>query len=250
MSPDQGYPPGGGMAPPGPAPIYPQVPLGAPITVPAIPPGRDPVRQLQDLQSGAGQSKPDQNPLVMSADGDTAFATENSAHPEGLVFILGGMGLQRNRLPQSAVAYKEPASTMPGTSTYPTQPQPQILGDADIDPRYNWGFRGTLGYYFGDQAVELVGWKIWGGNSSQVDTAKDGLYLPFGGFPPPLGINGGGNNANVWLQVDQVRIVDVTDLANVEANYRVRVAEGFEFISACATSTSANASTSSPIRKP
>ena len=229
-APDQGYPPGGGMAPPGPAPIYPQVPLGAPIAVPAIPPGRDPVRQLQDLQSGAGQSKPDQNPLVMSADGDTAFATENSAHPEGLVFILGGMGLQRNRLPQSAVAYKEPASTMPGTSTYPTQPQPQILGDADIDPRFNWGFRGTLGYHFGDQAVELVGWKIWGGQFLP-GRCRQGQPVPaVCGFPPPLGIGGGGNNANTWLQVDQVRILDVTDLANVEANYRIGVGSGFEFL--------------------
>ena len=65
----------------------------------------------------------------------------------------------------------------------------------------------------GDQAVELVGWKIWGTNSFQVDASKDNLYLPFAALPPPLGVGGGGNNANTWLQVDQVRILDEIDLA-------------------------------------
>ena len=60
--------------------------------------------------------------------------------------------------------------------------------------------------------------------------AVDNLYLPFAAFAPPPGITGGGNNANEWLQVDRVRIVNVSDLANIEGNYRARVSEGFDLL--------------------
>ena len=120
---------------------------------------------------------------------------------EGVFLSLGSMALQRNRLGGSGVAYQMPAGFGPG-SDFPTQANPQVLGNNDINPIYNWGFRGALGYFFADQSVELVGWKVWGGNSSKADASQGSLYLPFAAYPQPLGIYGssplsGGNNDNV-----------------------------------------------------
>ena len=222
------WPPGPNSTyyPPPPPPQQPNrfIPYGAPI------PGTEGPKQI-------AAAKPSPDPLIISGDGPNAFPCEEPdksqlgfGPQQGFYVNLGAMALMRNRLGNGGVAFQEPASANPGISTYPTTVTPQLLGYSDIRPNFNFGFRGSVGYQVDDQAVELVGWKIWGTNSFQVEASKDNLYLPFAAFPPPLGMGGGGNNANTWLQVDQVRILDEIDLANLEANYRIGVGTSFQFL--------------------
>ena len=224
------YPPGPGSS------YYPYPQPGGPIPLGAPIPGVDNPKKIYD-DYYSQTKKPAGDPLVLHSNEPNAFPCEepnpnfiSSNGPQGLYLNLGAMALMRNRMGNGGVAFTEPASATPGISTYPTSPTPTALTFHDIDPNFNYGFRGSIGYQMGDQAVELVGWKIWGTNSFQVAANQDNLYLPFAAYQPPIGIGGGGNNANTWLQVDQVRILDVTDLANVEGNYRFGVGNTFQWL--------------------
>lgn len=213
-----GYGPQAGY--PGPVVNYPPVPFGSPI------PGADDPRKLLEKQK-----KPSNNPLEMTVEGPGAFDKKEPCAPDqGCYVALGGIGLWRSRLNSAGVVYLEPPSALPGISTYPTAPQPQVLNYHDVAQSFNIGILGTIGYRYDNQCVELTGYYIPGQNSSETVAMRDSLFLPFAQFPPPLGITGGGNNANVWLRVDRAQVLDNNSLANVEANYRLTTAPGVDVI--------------------
>ena len=85
----------------------------------------------------------------------------------------------------------------------------------DLVPGMNWGVRGTYGYLFNDQAVEVSAFYIFQQSVSQNVDAPGNLDAFF--IHPPLGFEG---DNGLWLQADRVGSVFQSSLFNGELNYR------------------------------
>jgi hypothetical protein len=213
--PGMGFPPGGGHPSQGFPPGYPTVPRGYPI------PGRD------DPQAFINKQGDQTNPLIMSSEGSNAFSEERCCNEdEGGYLTIGAMGLARTSLSSRLIAVRDPRGVR-DRFLLPPPGSPDVLNANDIDPEFNWGIRGAIGYRYGVSAVEIFGWQLFAADSVAIAADQGRLALPFAPFPIP---NGLGIDNSVWLNADQVTLTHRTKVGNVEGNYRFGVGMGSEII--------------------
>jgi hypothetical protein len=156
--------------------------------------------------------------LVLPADIPGAFTDCPPQEPCDVYFNIGALGLLRQPLGHGDVAFEnrhdkthldlgirpEKESELRPIQTY-----------NDASPSMGWGVEGTLGYEWGDNAVELTGFYIFSNKgSSEVDSIGR-IDLPF--THPPLGFEG---DNGLWLEADRNRISFEQALGNAEFNYR------------------------------
>jgi hypothetical protein len=167
------------------------------------------------------------NDLSLPADHASAFQCENFP-PECAFYVnVGAMALQRQQLGAGAVALVDNGSM--GLDTGLPGMDNALLAQRfkDVVPGMNWGLRGTVGWLFGDRAIELSGFTIFQRAASQEVDAPGLLNLFF--TNPPLGFEG---DNGLWLQADRVITTFQSRLSNAELNYRCwdTGIRGFEFI--------------------
>lgn len=125
---------------------------------------------------------------------------------------VGGMGLMRQRLGRGPVALLDPGRVDTGDPVAATAAVAQDFND--LRPGFNWGVRGTFGYHWDTNAIELTGYYLFGRESGQ-DTLRAGRLDTF--FSPTLvGFNG---NNGLFLQADIVRTTLDTAVGSGELNY-------------------------------
>jgi hypothetical protein len=183
--------PGGG-APPAPQPNL----IPGPLTTETAPPGPCP-------------------DLSLPANHMSAFQCENWPPDCAFYVNVGAMALQRQQLGKGAVAvFDDFAGGLDtGTPGIPFAPVAQRF--KDVVPGMDWGLRGTVGYIFGDQAVELTAWGTFMRSQSQLVDNPGNIDVFF--HNPPLGFEG---DNGLWLQADRVTTTFMSGLFNGELNYR------------------------------
>jgi hypothetical protein len=206
------------------APAWAQVPMAVPMPEPAAcgpggcPPG------LAAGPAEFGPLNPQQAPpgppgnLGLPADLPGAFTDCPPKQACGCFAYLGAMALQRQRLGRSPAAVVDRVNR----TNLDTGDVPRIGRDVvtvqnfeDIDPNMAWGVRGTVGYLFGNELIELSGWHIFANDASALTVAPGRLFQFF--TNPPLGFEG---DNGLWRQADVAKTSLRTDLTNAELNYR------------------------------
>lgn len=139
--------------------------------------------------------------------------------PPALYGSFGYMAMERQRLGHGAAALLDTASGGVETGNLPPAGAPEIADFYDVQPRFNHGVRATLGYHWGDQAIEMSGFYL-SQNSSTKTVASPGsldTFFNVGGdfFSAPLGFEPG-----LWLQADVMKLRLQTALGSAEVNYR------------------------------
>jgi hypothetical protein len=166
--------------------------------------------------------------LSLPANHLSAFQCEHYPTEEAFFASLGGMSLQRYRLQHLQYVFREfvtdpnhPVDQSPA-QFYPPLPasdRPALQDLANLHPSQAGGVRATVGYLFGNQAVELTGWYV-APNSKSLTTQQAGLLtVPFGTVSPSIPLGFEGNN-NLWVNADRVVATYTSQLGNVEFNYR------------------------------
>ena len=174
--------------------------------------------------------------LNLSANHDGAFQLENYPTETAAYAAIGGMGLKRQGLTHLPIAFKDNQSRGLDTGTVPiglgtlgnggfnvfqrnATLLPQSLNLNQVDPSSMLGGRLTVGYLFGNEAVELTGFYTPPTSASMTVTDRGRLFVPFGPTNKiPLGFEG---NNGLWLQADRVKASFTNEVANAELNYRV-----------------------------
>jgi hypothetical protein len=144
-----------------------------------------------------------------------AFQCENWPTECALYVNFGAMALQRQQLGSGAIAVLDTNSMGLDTGFPAPLNSPVAQRFKDMLPRMSPGVRGTVGYLFGDQAVELSAFHIFQ-SSTSVDTVNPGSLDAFF-VNPPLGFEG---DNGLWLQADHISSTFQSSLTNVELNYR------------------------------
>jgi hypothetical protein len=141
--------------------------------------------------------------------------------------MIGIMGLWRNPLGSSVVAVSDPRNPPIDQATLPPSESAPVLNYNDINPMFNLGFRGAIGYRQDVHAVEFFGWYI-PGNAASASAADPGrLAVPFAEFPVPNGLC---IDNRIWLNADVVKISLLNKMYNLEGNYRYGCGTGVEFL--------------------
>jgi hypothetical protein len=138
---------------------------------------------------------------------------------EGIYAGAGFQSWRRQGLGHRPLAVLNPQNTDTGIRPRPRQVQ-VVFDQDDFDPPLVFGFRGTLGYYWGDYALEWSGYYL-PEHSSSVEVRRPGRLDSFF-INPPLGFEG---DNGLWTQADLMRLQVESRLANVELNLRKRPAE-------------------------
>jgi hypothetical protein len=90
-----------------------------------------------------------------------------------------------------------------------------------LNPKFSWGGRGTLGYRWDNQAVEISGFYLPQTSVSHITTNPGRIDLPF--INAPVGFEG---DNGLWLQADRTVMTLQTTLGNAEFNYRFSPSAG------------------------
>jgi hypothetical protein len=188
---------------------------GRPVQMPEpIPFMSAPQAPMQPGPMQAGAMQPD-SPLSLPSNLPTAWDEPCCYNPCACYASIGYFALQREKLGHSALALLDTASGGVDTGEPPPKNAPLIGDFNDLNPRFNHGVRGMLGYHWGTQAVEMGGFYLTQNSSSKVITAPGRLDTFF--FNPPLGFEG---TNGLWLQADLIRTTLRTALGSGEVNYR------------------------------
>jgi hypothetical protein len=195
-------------------PLWAQAPLPEPLPLGGQPPACPEFGPLNPQQAPPG---PPGN-LGIPASVPGAF-TECPPCPEQGCFVnLGGMLLKRQKMHHLTIGVIDTVNT----TNLDTGEVPASIKDtipvqnaADVDPDMAGGLRGTIGYLFGNQSIELTGFWI-PENSSSADFFFPGRIDAFFNNAP-LGFEG---DNGLWLQADHIKTTLRTQLANAEINYR------------------------------
>jgi hypothetical protein len=165
-----------------------------------------------------------------------AFADVEKAAPGPGVFFadLGPMALQRQRFGHGPIALEESpgvpaASQRATTAVFPAAGTPEALDFRDVGMDYAWGIQGSFGYHWDCDTVEVSGFMSFDHTTQATALAPGRVDVLFGAFPTPAGF-AGANGTNVWLQADRVQAIETIQVGSVEANYRHRVNDYFEWI--------------------
>src|SRR5262249_55246504 len=97
--------------------------------------------------------------------------------------------------------------------------RPPLQDLANIHPEMTAGIRATVGYLFGNQAVELTGWYVSPNPTSLVTQEAGRLTVPFATQSTSIPVGFEGNNG-LWLNADRVVASYASQTGNVELNYR------------------------------
>jgi hypothetical protein len=153
--------------------------------------------------------------LSLPANHSSAFQCENFGPECAFYASVGAMALQRQQLGAGAIAVFDNNSNQldTGLSAPPNSPVAERF--KDLIPGMNWGVRGTVGYMFHDQAVELSAFYIFQQSVSQQVDSPGNIDAFF--THPPLGFEG---DNGLWLQADRVGSTFQSELFNGELNYR------------------------------
>jgi hypothetical protein len=190
-----------------------------PEPLPCGPGGGPPPAPSPNLIPGplsTGTAPPGPGPdLSLPANHMSAFQCENWPPECAFYAHIGGLALQRQQLGKGAVAVFDNQSMGLDTGLPAPPNSPVAERFKDVHPGMDWGFGGTVGYIFGDQAVELTAWGTFARSQSlQVDNPGN-IDVFF--FNPPLGFEG---DNGLWLQADRVITTFQSYLINGELNYR------------------------------
>jgi hypothetical protein len=142
----------------------------------------------------------------------------------GFYFGAGAQAMRRGTLGHSALAlFNNHDETLPQRVS-PTSLTAINLND--IRPEFVWGVKATLGYCWGNGALELTGFYLpqsetgtsifGGGIDDNTGSLIPGILTSFF-FNPPLGFEG---NDGLWVQADSIQVFYYSRLGNLEANYR------------------------------
>jgi hypothetical protein len=168
--------------------------------------------------------------LDLPAGHTSAFQCENFPLESACYASLGVQWLQRGPLGKGAIAVLGPPINpaifgprvqqglppLPGLVPPPGSPVAQRYND--IVPDMKAGLRGTVGYLFNNQAIELTGYGVSTQSKAiEIDrpTQIDGF---FHNAPPSIGP--GESPASLFINADRLRTTLTTSLANAELNYR------------------------------
>jgi hypothetical protein len=155
-----------------------------------------------------------------------AGAPEEGGH-RGIYFSSGSLGLRRQRLgnavsPFSGLGAGQPLAVIDaGSGAIDTGNGPilgqtmTILETRDIAPNYIWGPVATIGFQYGNDALEFTGYWL-PDQESKTNNINAGLIdVPF--FNPPIGFEG---DNGLWRQADQVVTSFRSQIGNAEINLR------------------------------
>jgi hypothetical protein len=210
-------------------PGYPS-PVGATRTL--DPSHHVPTHPLPDLVPGP--MTPDIAPkgpppeLSLPANHTSAFQCETFPPEEAFFASLGATALHRYRLPRLQTAFREVSpnpNNPPDLSPFqfypllPASARPALQDLADLHLNLNFGMRASVGYLFGNQAIELTGWYISPNDNTLDVFGRGNLTVPFGTINRnfPLGFEG---NNNLWVNADQVSTFFRHQTGSAELNYR------------------------------
>jgi hypothetical protein len=126
------------------------------------------------------------------------------------------MLMKRDNLGNGVIAYRDPGAGG-DTGAQPPGTAPVAVNFGDLNTRYNWGLRGTIGRSWGAHAFEFSAYYMFQNSSNFTASDPGRLDVLFGVFTPPGGFEG---NNNLWLQADTVQLRLQTTVANAEWNYR------------------------------
>lgn len=141
-------------------------------------------------------------------------------------FGLGGIFLRPLQLDRGTVAVIGPFNA--GAGTVPPADAPVAVDFTDVPNPFMGGVRGTLGFNFGPNAVEISGFYLAPRTTTATASAQGQIDVAFGNVAPPTGFTTGGGN--VFLQADRVDVTRRVELANLEGNYRYCYTKGIEFL--------------------
>lgn len=217
MSPAQNFQgPIGPQAPVGPlAPIPPQEPiasgpssLGNGKSTPPLVPG-----PLTAAQAPSGPS----DKLSLSADVPGAFQASEPVPDAFPYFSIGPMFLQRQNLGHQPVAFTDIVTTNANQVVTQTTTVPvQTFGN--LTQPFQWGLRGTVGYYWNGEAVELSGFGIFQENKGVTASPKNGLNSLFNS--PPVFFDS--TPTGIWTNANSSTTDFKNSIAGAELNYRYK----------------------------
>jgi hypothetical protein len=159
--------------------------------------------------------------LSLPYDHTSAFQCEEYVDGSGMYFHIGPMALQRSKLGAGDIAVFNARNL--GQPIGPIVPNPFVptptgtataLDFNSVTPVMSLGIRGTAGYLWGNQAIELSSFYIWENDVNSTVRMPFGLDTLF--FNPPLTFVGEG----LWRRASAVSLNQGSSLFNSEANYR------------------------------
>jgi Putative beta barrel porin-7 (BBP7) len=128
---------------------------------------------------------------------------------------LGASGLQRQGLGHVPLVYLDPGTGTDSGVTPLVNKVTSIQDVHDVHPHLDFGPRGTLGYLWGNQSVELTGFYIPEDKTRRITSNPGSLDVFF--TNAPIGFEG---DNGLFLQSDRIRTSFTTALADSELNYR------------------------------
>jgi hypothetical protein len=150
-----------------------------------------------------------------------AWGPDENCGPAACYAYLGWMGLMRQHMGHGVAAVLDTASGGVDTGNLPPPNAPPFARFNDVDPRFDYGVRGTIGYHCGTNAFEVSGFYLTQNSSAKVYQAPgmlDSFFNINGNFTAfPVGFEG---NNGMWLQDDVVRLRLQQAMGSGEANYR------------------------------
>jgi hypothetical protein len=188
---------------------------------PAVMPEPMPCYEAPPIGPVRAPSPGPSSPVSLEGDTPNAWSEDQPCDEPAVYFSVGFMALMRQKLGNGVVGVTDTASGGIDTGIPAPAGSPPFGHFHDINPRFNYGERMTIGYHCGTQAIELSGFYL-----SQNSSSK--LYANPGQLDTFFNVNGdvnsfpngfGGDNL-MWLQADQIRTLLQTALGSAEANYR------------------------------
>src|SRR5581483_9806679 len=221
---------------PGPEPYSPFPVATSELFPPPV--GRDPYFTPRALKKGQDVPKFEpKNPFEYNDTRPNAFGEDLPiGYGCGYYAMVGGMALWRTGMGGQFIAGRDPVGNHDDNTRALPSSLPQILNMNAVVPNVNWGVRGTIGYRYETDAVEVTGYYMFRNDSFAVAADKGRVDLPFSAFigpnqnPGAQSLLGFQNTQGLWLQADLADVRLQTELASVEANYRWGGGYGAELI--------------------
>lgn len=157
--------------------------------------------------------------LSLPASHTSAFQCENFPPETAWFASAGAMALQRQGLTRLPIAYYDEQNGRIDTGIAPIGILPVAMSLKEVSPLMHAGTRATVGFLFGNQAIELTGFYILPQTQTRERIDQGFLYLPF--VPDnvtPFGFSG---NNGIFMQVDRFQARFTDAVGNIELNYRM-----------------------------
>jgi hypothetical protein len=201
---------------PTPPPVAEPMPAGPSSMAPSMPaPSQNGPAYPGPMNGLLAPRGPSGEKLELPADIKNAFPECPEYGPCGFYANIGAMGLVRQRLGHLPIAIEDPQNLDTGIGPIPLPPRTVIDDLHDMEFRYAWGPRLTLGWFDGPAAWELTGFYL-PDHRDEKDLAEPGRLDSFF-INPPIGFEG---DNGLWLQADVIRTQLRSTMGDFEVNYR------------------------------